>query len=73
MLLTFVHVAAISTSISPTHSSRSFPLFLNILRYRGIRALYSGLTPCLLRAFPMHAVILAVFEGLNRWMLGKDE
>ena len=38
----------------------------NIYRVDGLRGFYAGLTPCILRAFPVNASALFVYEGILR-------
>ena len=44
---------------------------------RGLRGFYRGLTPCLLRAFPSTASLLATYEYssrfFNRKIIGDEE
>jgi len=40
----------------------------NILRSEGPRGFFRGLTPCLLRAFPVNASALFVYEGLMKFL-----
>ncbi|KAG8877976.1 hypothetical protein FRB98_006432, partial [Tulasnella sp. 332] len=37
-----------------------------ILRTQGVRGFYAGMTPVLLRAFPVNAVAYSVYEGIMR-------
>ncbi|TDL28523.1 mitochondrial carrier [Rickenella mellea] len=44
----------------------------NIFRVDGLRGFFRGLTPCVLRAFPVNASALFVYEGLMR-MFGAEK
>lgn len=38
----------------------------------GVRAFYIGLTPALLRAFPVHAVVFFAFATVSEWLERND-
>ena len=42
---------------------------LSILRRGGVRAFYSGVAPCLVRAFPSGAVMFLAYEYSKRFLL----
>ena len=49
-----------------THSKRRSlrKATLKLYRKEGLRGYYKGLTPCLLRSFPVGGVSMVVYEGL---------
>mmetsp|Transcript_4873 Transcript_4873/g.4629 ORF Transcript_4873/g.4629 Transcript_4873/m.4629 type:complete len:146 (+) Transcript_4873:457-894(+) len=48
----------------PRHR-KVIPTFIYIVKKFGYRRLYNGITPCLLRAFPINSIIFAVYEFIN--------
>jgi hypothetical protein len=57
----------------PLSSRKSIPQMIShIHSLGGLRAFYSGLTPALLRAFPVHAVVFFTFATVSEWLEKND-
>ncbi|XP_077984222.1 mitochondrial ornithine transporter 1-like [Glandiceps talaboti] len=48
---------------------RFLPMLINIYRTEGIRALYSGLGPCVLRSFPANGALFVAFEWSRKYLM----
>jgi solute carrier family 25 (mitochondrial carnitine/acylcarnitine transporter), member 20/29 len=58
-----------SDSITSPKYSGNIDCLLQIVRQEGVRALFHGISPCLLRAFPVNTGIFLGFESLKRLMI----
>ncbi|XP_072171262.1 mitochondrial ornithine transporter 1-like [Diadema setosum] len=44
------------------------PTFINMVKTEGVASLFSGVYPCIIRAFPANAAMLIAYEGSRSWM-----
>lgn len=56
----------------PEHT-KIIPTFIYLYQKHGISSLFRGLSPCLIRAFPVNAIVFAVYEEILQMLKENND